>query len=381
MFDILIVGGGVIGLSLAYELARRGRTVRLLDRGAPGQEASWAGAGLLPPARADTAPDPYEKLAGISHALHPQWADTLRGETGIDSGFRRTGSIHLARDHDAAELLRAAAEGWRGRKIAVEELDLQSLQSKEPRLADGIASSLRAACLLPDEAQLRNPRHLKALLLACQARGVRIDAYATLEDFERHSGRVVAVRTTSERIPAGAICLCTGPWTATLARRLGVVLPMTPVRGQIVLLSSEQLLLRHIVNEGRRYLVPRGDGRILVGSTEEHAGFDKRATAEGVGGLVDFALGLVPELGNATLERAWAGLRPSTPDGLPYLGRLADLENVFVAAGHYRGGIHLSTGTAVVVAELIEGQTPQVDLSAFSHERFARTSQASPFVA
>jgi glycine oxidase len=163
-----------------------------------------------------------------------------------------------------------------------------------------------------------------------------------------------------------------------LAARLGIYARIKPIRGQIVLLTSPRSVLSRIVNEGSRYLVPREDGRLLVGSTEEDSGFDRATTAGGVAGLLDFAFSLVPELKRAAVERYWAGLRPATDDGLPYLGRVPDLDNVFVAAGHFRGGLQLSTGTAVTMSQCILGQRPQVDLTAFRLDREASCDHPSP---
>ncbi|MBX7072908.1 MAG: glycine oxidase ThiO [Pirellulales bacterium] len=372
MHDCLIIGGGVIGLSLAYELASHRLRVLVLDRGQPGHEASWAGAGILPPGNRATAANAYDQLVGLSHELHPIWAQALSEETGIDNGFRRTGSIHVARDADQAALLREAAQLWRNGGLAVEELSNKELAAREPALADSqVLSQVRAAALLPDEAQVRNPRHLKALLVACRQRGVAVEANVAVEGFQVRAGRVEAIETQSGTRTAGAICLCGGAWTGHLGARLGAPLPMVPVRGQIVLLAAASPPLRHILNEGRRYFVPRPDGRVLIGATEEKVGFDSRATADGVAGLLDFGLGLVPALRAATVERAWAGLRPGTPDGLPYLGRLGELENAFVAAGHFRGGLHQSPATAQLMSQVIRGQQPEIELFDFRPHRHA----------
>lgn len=372
MDDCLIVGAGVVGLSLAYELSQRGQKVRMLERGLPGQEASWAGAGLLPPANRAAATDSFEALAGLSGELHAQWADELRATTGVDTGFRKTGSLHLARDADSAELVRQMGQLLRDRQITAQEIPAEKLGEIEPAL-DG--KSIRAALYLPDEAQIRNPRHLKALAIACQARGVTIESEVSVEGFDVARSRLVGVETSRGRFEAQTICLCGGAWTGALAARLGVPLPMQPVRGQIVLLSSSSPVLSRIINEGKRYLVPRPDGRVLIGSTEEEVGFDKRTTAEGTESLLRFAIELVPALGRLPIERTWAGLRPGTPDGLPYVGRLGQFENVFIAAGHYRGGLHLSPGTARVLAQTILGEPPEVDLSPFSPARIGRAGE------
>lgn len=370
MTDALIVGGGVIGLSLAYELAGEGWKVRLVDRGAPGREASWAGAGILPPAGAGPAADPYEQLLRLSNELHRAWSVRLREETGVDNGYRRSGGIYLARDAAAKTELDRAAEVWRRQGVAVEPLSADALALREPSLAGGAASpELRAAWFLPDETQLRNPRHLKALLAGCALRGVEIEAGVAVEDFVVRQGRVAGVATSAGAIEAAQICLTSGPWTKSLLARLGIQAALKPIRGQIALLSADRPLLRSIVNEGSRYLVPRPDGRILVGSTEEDAGFEKLTTAGGIGGLLEFALSLAPGLKGAQLERCWAGLRPCTLDGRPYLGRLPGLENAYLAAGHFRSGLQLSTGTAAVMSRLMRGLDPQLDLTSFRVDR------------
>ncbi|HEX5498013.1 MAG TPA: glycine oxidase ThiO, partial [Thermomicrobiales bacterium] len=364
------VGGGVIGLSIAYELAGEGRKVRVVERGAPGREASWAGAGILPPAGVGPAGDSYERLLRLSNELHREWSARLREETGIDNGLRRCGGIYLARDAATAGELGRSVELWRREGVAVEELSPAELALREPSLAGGAASAdLRAAYWLPDEAQLRNPRHLKALLAGCALRGVEVSAGIAVEDFEVRGQRIAGVRTSGGPIGAETICLTSGPWTKTLLARLGVQAAMKPIRGQIALLNAARPLLRSIVNEGPRYLVPRPDGRILVGSTEEDAGFEKRTTASGIAGLLDFALQIAPGLNAAQFEQCWAGLRPGTLDGRPCLGTLPGLCNAFVAAGHFRSGLQLSPATAVVMGRLMRGLDPQIDLAPFRVDR------------
>ena len=370
MTDALIVGGGVIGLSLAYELAGEGLNVRLLDRGPPGREASWAGAGILPPAGVGPESDPYEQLLTQSNELHRVWTARLREDTGVDNGYRRSGGIYLARDAAMKKDLDRAAEVWRRKGVEVETLSAAELAAREPALAAGADSSaLQAAYFLPGEAQLRNPRHLKALIAGCTLRGVEICSGVAVEDFLVRADRLERVQTGVGDMEAERICLTSGPWTRTLLARLGIQAALKPIRGQIALLSAARRLLRSIVNEGPRYLVPRPDGRILVGSTEEDAGFEKCTTAGGIGGLLEFAFSLAPELKSAQLEQCWAGLRPGTPDGRPYLGKIPGLANAYVAAGHFRSGLQLSPGTAVVMSRLMRGLDPQLDLRPFRVDR------------
>jgi glycine oxidase len=370
MSDVLVVGGGVIGLSLAYELSGLGAKVRVVDRGPPGREASWAGAGILPPAAARPTGDPYAELFRLSGELYPLWSARLREETGVDNGFRICGGIYLAGDAEEKGALDAEASGWRSNGIRAERLDAASLAQREPALAAGIACQQPGiAWWLPDEAQVRNPRHLKALMLACSRRGVEIAAGVAVEGFDVTAGRVTHAITSQGKLAAGQFCVTSGPWSRALLVRLGIDLPVKPVRGQMALLTSLRPVLRSIVNAGKQYLVPRCDGRILVGSTEEDAGFDKRTTAQAIASLLDLAGRLAPPLADLSLEQCWAGLRPSSHDGFPYLGRVPNCENVFVATGHFRNGLQLSPATAVVIARLITGADAVLDLTPFRPDR------------
>jgi glycine oxidase len=201
---------------------------------------------------------------------------------------------------------------------------------------------------------------------------VQINEGVTVEDFDVRGNRVHRVITSQGGVEAGSYCVTTGAWTRFLLSRLGMQIPVRPVRGQMVLLRSARSPLERIINDGPRYLVPRPDGRTLVGSTEEDAGFDKSTTASGVAGLLEFALELAPALQAARLEQTWAGLRPGTHDGLPYLGRVGELENTFIAAGHFRSGLCLSPGNAVVMSRLIRGEPPLLDLAPFGLGRISR---------
>ncbi len=367
MDDVLIIGGGVIGLSLAYELAQHGAVVRVIDRGPLGGESSWAGAGILPPGSRHPQAHPLEQLAALSAELHAHWAEQLRAETGIDTGYRRCGGLYLPEGEDAGPLDEAMRDLQQG-GVEVLALSRAELQREEPALHPG---AVQGAWLLPQEAQVRNPRHLKALAAACAQRGVALCAGVPAEEVIVRSGRIEAVRTCLGELRAAQYCVCSGAWSGALAQRCGTPLRIKPVRGQIVLLSSIRPVLRHVVNCGGRYLVPRPDGFTLIGSTEEDAGFDKRTTASAAEELLHFARQWVPALGSAAVERCWAGLRPGTQDGLPYLGPLPALANAFVAAGHFRSGLLLSTGTARVMAQLLRGEAPSIDLTPFGPDRHA----------
>jgi glycine oxidase len=359
MDDVLIIGGGVIGLSLAWDLARHGTRVHLIDQGEPGREASWAGAGILPPSAFIATQHPAEQLRGLASQLHPQWAEELRTITGIDNGYRLCGGLYLANTPGESAALAAWADSLREDAIEAIPLNAADLRELEP----GIAVPAKSI-LLPTEAQLRNPRHLKALLAACQSSGVTITRNAAASDFAIDGDRLRSIQTSfGQTIEAGKYCFTAGAWTGQLLKPLGISAGILPIRGQIILFKCERPPITRIVNAGSRYLVPREDGYVLAGSTEEEVGFDKRTTAEAIQDLKAFACDLVPELKAAAIERTWAGLRPGTVDGLPYLGRLPGLTNTFVAAGHFRTGLYLSPATAVVMSQLIREEAPMIDIA------------------
>jgi len=229
----------------------------------------------------------------------------------------------------------------------------------------GLAKNAGAAFFLPDMAQVRNPWHLRALIQACRALQVDLHPQQAARGLVRHQGRVRAVRTDVGEIAADQFIVAAGAWTDALLAEVGCELGVRPVRGQIVLLNPGQPVVHHILLCGARYLVPRGDGRVLVGSTEENVGFDKRTTAVRVQGLLELATTLVPALAQAPVEKCWAGLRPGSKDGLPTIGRVPECANLFVAAGHFRAGIQLSPGTALLLKEMILAEKPTIAPEAF----------------
>jgi glycine oxidase len=184
-------------------------------------------------------------------------------------------------------------------------------------------------------------------------------------DFTITNNELASLQTTGGPLTAHRYCFTAGAWTGQLLQRLGIHLGILPIRGQIVLFRCDQPPITHIINEGSRYLVPRHDGRLIAGSTEEEVGFDKRTTENAIDDLKQFAIDLVPALAHATIEQTWAGLRPASFDSLPYLGRLPNLQNAFIASGHFRNGLFLSPATAVVMSQLMRDELPQIDLTPF----------------
>lgn len=370
-YDALIVGGGVIGLSLAWELSQHGAKVCVVDRGQLGMEASWAGAGMIPPGPAEShwaGATHFEQLAGLSQRLQRQWHERLLELTGIDNEYRCDGAIHLAFTDDEAQALDEKAERLQQLGIAFEAIDAATLADLEPALASQSTKFTRAY-LLPDEAQLRNPRHLRALIAACQLAGVDLRPGVEVHKFEVSKNRLSQAMTNEEPIRAEQFCLAAGSWSGQLAASLDLDLPVRPIRGQIVLLKGPLGLIRRDINVGPRYFVPRHDGRLLVGSTQDDVGFLKENTAAGVGELMQFAQTLTPAVAQLPIETCWSGLRPATADGLPYLSRLPKHENGWLATGHFRAGLQLSPATAVVMRALMLGQKSPVDVMGLGVER------------
>ncbi|MEO6810199.1 MAG: glycine oxidase ThiO [Isosphaeraceae bacterium] len=359
--DVAIVGGGVIGLSIAYALARRGVLATVIDSGELGRAASWAGAGIISPPSERMLNDPSVALRSLSARLHAEWFEQLLEETGIDNGYRLSGGVDVALTAEEDDALRASAGRWRAQGIAFERLEPGDFSRVEPELNP----ALRVAYYLPDRAQIRNPRHVKALIAACQTRGVTLRPGLGAGGFATSGDRINAVLTAEGPLPCGRVVVAAGSWSAPLLARLGIDAPTPPVKGQIVLLRADGPRPHRVVEHGHRYLVPRDDGRVLIGATEEDAGFDTRSTPLAVLDLITEALFLCPSLAEAEIERTWAGLRPGSFDGRPYLGQGPTFANLIVATGHRRTGLQLSTGTAEVIADLLLDQPPRLDLAPF----------------
>jgi glycine oxidase len=346
--DVLIIGGGIIGLTSAYFLARAGLAVEVRDRAELGREASWAGAGIIPPGLfPELTTNPLDHLRAASVVRFSSVSAELREESEIDNEFHYCGGVEFLEEAD-----RDLTALWRQERIPFEPLTAKLKQVVgEVSHPEGTI-----AHWLPMMAQVRNPRHLAALAEACRRRGVRLLPNTRTDDWRR--------------IPAGRYLIAAGAWADELLAPLGCRLNVRPVRGQIVLFNPGRVVLRHVLIVGKRYLVPRRDGRILAGATEEpEAGFEKANTPDGVRGLIDFARELIPELRDAAIETTWAGLRPGSPDGMPFIGPVPGTEKVFAAVGHFRAGIQLSIGTAEMVRDLILGAPPSIPADAFRLDR------------
>lgn len=348
--DVIIVGGGVIGLTTAYYCARAGLRVTLVEAGPLGRQASWAGAGILPPASLEMARTPLDVLRAQSMAEYPGLSAQLRDETGLDNGYRLCGGVELPERPSAL----VPTEEWHAPGTRYEIVQREALRR---RLGDWQLPHDTGA-FLPEMAQVRNPWHLRALEAACRGRGVDLRPHWPVRRLLPDG-----VEGAAGMLYAGRIVLTSGAWTAQL-----LPLKIRPVRGQMLLLRIAPGE-RPILTCGKRYLVPRGDGRLLVGSTEEEVGFDSSTTAEALEELRRFAVSVCPSLAEAPIEGSWAGLRPASADGLPYLGPVPGQARWYVAAGHFRAGLQLSPGTAKHLANLFTCQPNSIDETAFRLDR------------
>jgi glycine oxidase len=362
IYDCAVIGGGVIGLSLAWQLALSGSRVIVVERQRLGREASWAGAGILPSGPRKDMQHPYDQLRAISSIRHAEWAEQLREDTGIDTGYRVCGGLYFARQPGES----AALRGWRlqldDEQIEYHEVSEDDLARSEPALSVG---EIRYCLSLPTEAQLRNPRFLKALIAAGRRLHVEYRTDCDVRSVIRQGSQVTGIETSAGTIQAGSYCFTTGAWTYPLLQGLSIPINIVPIRGQMILFRTEQVLTGRIINEGSRYLVPREDGRLLAGSSEEEAGYDKSTTDEILQELRSFAESWLPGLREARIENTWAGLRPGSYDGFPYLDRLPDHDNAFVAAGHFRSGLYLSPATAENMAHWMLTGKPLISLAPF----------------
>lgn len=367
--DVLIIGGGVIGLSIAREMHKSGvGQITVADKGRAGREASWAAAGMLAPqAEADRIDDFY-RFCSESRDLYPEFAEELKGETGVDIELDRSGTLYLAlTDHDVGETFRRF-EWQRTAGLDVERLNDAECRSFEPAVSDGIREGL----FFPNDWQVENRKLLAALIEFARLNSVEIIENAAVKNLIADGRRIVGAESVDGKtISAGHVILATGAWTSLI--KIGEVsLPVEvkPIRGQMICFKQSERRFRRVVYSPRGYIVPRADGRILAGATVEDAGFDTATTDEGIDALRKAALEIAPSLANLGIAEKWAGLRPFAADGLPVIGRLSQAENLYVATAHYRNGILLAPLTAKLVAEALVENRNSVFPSSFGPQRF-----------
>lgn len=334
---IVVVGAGIMGCSTALELAARGvRDILLLERAVPGAEASSAAAGMLA-AQLESQDD--DELARFVKArdAYGEWAHSLRDQTGIDVGHRRSGALEIVRDDATLAEARARVERHRARGLRAELLDRKQALAVERTLG---ADVLHAA-YYPDEAQVDPPQLLRALVAAVSRAGIVVRSGATVSSLVREGDRCIGVSLDGrEIVRAEAVLLAAGSWSSLVPGIPDSMPRVRPVRGQLVLLEERPPALRTILSAGHAYVVPRGDGRVVCGSTMEDVGHVRGVTAEGVQRILASAIALSPALASAELTKSWCNFRPHVAGG-PLVGA-SPLPGLFLATGHHRNGILLA---------------------------------------
>ena len=368
---VAVVGGGVIGCSIAYYLREAGADVVLLERGALAGEASGAAAGLLILPDRATAPGPFRDLSLASLEMYRELIPRIEKESGIAVRCLASGILVTTESPERVPILRSFAQWQRGEGVAAEWVEGEALRALEPALGPRVLGAVYTS----DDLNVDPGLVTQAIGRAAERAGVDIRTGVAVGGFRRRGGRIYGVVTSSGVVKADAVVLAAGPWTGALTAKLGFPLKTPPMRGQM--LAYRTTKVRHAIWGEDGYLVPKTGGFLFAGATVEDAGFRKHTTKRALAGLRAMATRLAPTLRHAEVASAWAGLRPGSEDGWPVIGRLPTCENAYVATGHFRNGILLAPVTGKAVAEMVlEGGTEVVGMQAFGPERFAVSQSA-----
>ncbi|RIX52436.1 glycine oxidase ThiO [Paenibacillus nanensis] len=368
--NVLILGGGIIGLSCAFEAARRGYRVRLVEPGRLGGQASGAAAGMLAPYSENTEqPDEFFQLCLRSLRLFPEWIRDVEEASGLKADWVQSGSLNVFR-HEADLLPAESRMRWHNAWGAKEELVTgAALRGLEPRLSSDAAFAVYS----PEESHVYAPGLVAALETACGKMGIDlIDHAGEMLSMEIHSGGGASVFMANlpGALRADRLVICSGAWTGQFERWLGIAIPIHPIRGQICSYEGQLEELRHMVFSSQAYWVGKRIGRIVCGASEDVAGFDTSVTERGIERLLRASKQWFPMLAERETAHRWAGLRPATADGLPLIGPVRGNPAILMAAGHYRNGVLLSPATAKLTADMLDGLTGGQSASVFSPERF-----------
>jgi glycine oxidase len=364
-FDVAIAGGGVIGGSIALELAQAGLRVAVFDRQQPGQEASWASAGIISPAPENPGMIATVELGKKSAAMYPEFSANVEEISGQSTGYRRKGTLEALFSHDTKAELSTIIAVHHGLGLKAEPLRAEDALELEPALSEEI----EAAVLRPEEASIDNRALTAAVLEAARRSGAEFFPASGVTAIRREANHCKGLTLQHEKVEAKWTIVAAGCFSGTIEGAAAYA-PVRPAKGQMASLRSDDLKIERVLWSEKIYLVPRNDGRILVGATVEYSGFDKRVTAGGIEKILSAALELAPGLKNARIEETWAGLRPDSQDHLPILGP-TDVEGLLMATGHFRSGILLTPITARLMREWITEQKVSVDWERFSPLRFA----------
>ncbi|MGJ7476228.1 glycine oxidase ThiO [Pseudomonas fulva] len=351
--QVVVVGGGVIGLLTAFNLAASVDQVVICDQGEVGRESSWAGGGIVSPLYPWRYSLAVTALAHWSQDFYPQLGERLFASTGLDPEVHTTGLYWLDLDDQAQAL------AWAGREQRpLSAVDISAVYDAVPVLGPGFERAL----YMEGVANVRNPRLVKSLKAALLALpNVSVREHCQITGFVQQDGRIVGVSTAEGELAADEVVLSAGAWSGELLRHLGLELPVEPVKGQMILFKCAEDFLPSMVLAKGRYAIPRRDGHILVGSTLEHAGYDKTPTDQALASLKASAVDLLPGLDGAPVVAHWAGLRPGSPEGVPFIGPVPGFDGLWLNCGHYRNGLVLAPASCQLLADLLSGAEPIID--------------------
>ncbi len=367
--DIAIVGGGIIGCSLAYELARNGLSVMIIERGAVGREASGAAAGIIsPPSSTDTLRVKAE-LTADSILAYPNFIERIESATGSRTGFQLRGELTVALHESEIPELQLLADWQSGLGFHVDWLDGPAARELEPSLSENVLGGV----LVREAASVFTYDLTRVTAEAAARAGARIVEHTPVVGITVERGRAVGVRVTEGFVPAGQVVLAAGAWTAQVAGDTARIIPTFPSKGQMLAIAGAPRMPYRIIGRfGGGHLVPRTDGTVAVGATKERVGFDKRIVASNTQWCLDLATELAPTLLHGEITSMWTGLRPGSADDQPIMGRVPDVDGLWVATGHYQTGIQMAVITADLLASSILVGSSDPRIEAFSVSRFAR---------
>ena len=357
MTHIIVVGGGIMGMLTARELIQANYQVTLVERGQLARESTWAGGGILSPLYPWRYLDSVTSLAGWSQAVYPELCQSLMQATGIDPEFIENGMLIIEPgDH-------TDAENWAQRQQRqLEHISQSDLAHLEPALAE----PARFALWMPKVGQVRNPRLAKALVADIKQRGVSIVTDRPVTGLKYANGHVTGIQSESGDLEADAVIICAGAWTTELLKPYLPTPAIRPVRGQMLLFKTKPGFIRRIVLEKNRYAIPRKDGHVLFGSTLEEAGFDKTTTDAAGKELYALATARFPALKKYPVVKQWAGLRPGSPAGVPYIAAHPDLKGLYINAGHFRNGVVLGPASARLMADIVTSAEPILPIGPYT---------------
>lgn len=370
--DVIIVGGGVVGCSIALKLAEVGLSVAVIERGRVGCESSRAAAGMLAAQSETSGVGPFFDLCLQSRSMYREFAAHLHEVSGINVEYKDEGLLCVTLEGEDLEESMQWVSWQTEAGLAVERLSSDATCEFEPAVTESVAG----AVFIPGDHQVENRRLMDALDIAIRRAGVQLIEGTEVSALATERSRVIGVVSGGQRLDAGIIVVAAGAWSSRLLRPLGLNVKVVPARGQMIAVKGRGCPITRVVHSRKVYLVPRRDGRILIGATVEYAGFEKGVTVDGISSMLSAALEVVPSLRDFEVTEVWSGLRPDTGDHFPVIGRGA--EGLVLATGHFRNGILLAPVTAELIAELIStGRTPD-PLSTFGSERFEASHAAPP---